>query len=189
MSPSLLSRRLKELEQARVVVRRTGDGGRPEYHLTEAGKELWPFVEQLGKWGQRWARAQIEDYDLDAGLLMWDMHRNLVQDRLPPERTVVRFEFEGTLRAKRRWWLVINQSRGDLCLLDPGYDVDLIVRTHLRTMTAVWMGDEPLLPNIRSGDIAIEGPLKLARALPAWLGLSPFATVKRPSPSTVAAGG
>ncbi len=183
MSPSLLSRRLKELEQAGVVIRRNGDGGRPEYNLTEAGKELWPFVEQLGKWGQRWARARIEEHDLDAGLLMWDMHRNLVKERLPPDRTVVRFDFEGTVRAKRRWWLVIYQSQGDLCLLDPGYDVDLIVRTHLRTMTAVWMGDEPLLPSVRKGDVVIEGPAKLARAFPGWLGLSLFAPVKRPSPS------
>lgn len=182
MSPSLLSRRLKDLEQAGVVVRRDGDDGRPEYHLTEAGKELRPLVEHLGQWGQRWARKRIEEYDLDAGLLMWDMHRNLVQEKLPPERTVVRFDFEGAMRAKKRYWLVIYQSQGDLCLLNPGYEVDLFVRTHLRTLTQVWMGDKDLASSVRNAEVVIEGPPKLARAFPGWLGLSPFAPVPRPYP-------
>ncbi len=42
MSPALLSRRLKELEEAGVIVRRRAQGSSDifEYHLTEAGREL-----------------------------------------------------------------------------------------------------------------------------------------------------
>jgi DNA-binding HxlR family transcriptional regulator len=182
MSPSLLSRRLKELEQAGAVERRNGEDGRPEYHLTEAGAELRPIIEQLGVWGQRWARSRILAHDLDAGLLMWDIHRNLRRDCLPPERTVVRFDFTGAVRSKRRWWLVIQQSRGDLCLLDPGYEVDLFLRAGLHTMTQVWMGDRPMLECLKSAEIVLEGPKDLARAFPTWLGLSLFAPVPRPTP-------
>jgi DNA-binding HxlR family transcriptional regulator len=182
MSPSLLSQRLKDLEVAGVVARSLGADQRPEYHLTPAGKELWPVIEHLGIWGQRWARARILDHDLDAGLLMWDIRRNLRRERLPERRTVVRFDFTGAATAKRRWWLVIERGHGDLCLLDPGYEVDLFVRTHLRTMTEVWMGDRPLLDAVRSEAIALEGPAKLVRAFSGWLGLSAFAPVKRPSP-------
>ncbi|MEA2748197.1 MAG: hypothetical protein QOI41_2340 [Myxococcales bacterium] len=181
MSPSLLSTRLKDLEAAGIVDRHEAGKGRTEYHLTPAGKELWPVIEHLGIWGQRWARSRILDNDLDAGLLMWDIHRNLRRDSLPAERTVVRFDFTGTVATKRRWWLVIEQRCGDLCLLDPGYEVDLFVRTHVRTMTEVWMGDRPLLPTVRSADIVIDGPAKLAKAFPGWLGLSKFAPVKRPA--------
>lgn len=43
ISPSLLSRRLKELEAAGVVERRSGaDGRAPEYHLTVAGAKRRP---------------------------------------------------------------------------------------------------------------------------------------------------
>ena len=45
MSSSLLSQRLKFLEQERVVERRQGASGRGfEYHLTDAGRELEPLI-------------------------------------------------------------------------------------------------------------------------------------------------
>src|SRR5215470_16343983 len=52
MSRSLLSRRLKQLEEIGVVRRRLGKRG-PEYHLTDAGREFAPLVQHLGEWGQR----------------------------------------------------------------------------------------------------------------------------------------
>src|SRR5215468_2520737 len=58
MSRTLLSRRLKELEEIGVVKRRAGAQG-PEYHLTEAGKEFAPIVEHLGEWGHRWFRTKF----------------------------------------------------------------------------------------------------------------------------------
>ncbi len=55
MSPSLLSKRLKELEEAGVIATvPTGQPGVVEYKLTEAGEELRPVVMSLGIWGQRW---------------------------------------------------------------------------------------------------------------------------------------
>ncbi len=49
MSPTLLSKRLKELEQAGVIAqRRTGRGGGAEYELTEAGKDLRGVIMSLG---------------------------------------------------------------------------------------------------------------------------------------------
>ena len=44
MSPSLLTKRLKELEAAGVIERRQAASGRAfEYHLTEAGRDDVPF--------------------------------------------------------------------------------------------------------------------------------------------------
>src|SRR5678816_3042325 len=56
MSPALLSRRLKDLEAAGVVVRRASrkEPGVFEYELTEAGQDLKPVVMAFGMWGQRW---------------------------------------------------------------------------------------------------------------------------------------
>ena len=50
MSRSLLSLRLKQLEQIGVVERKQGPHG-PEYHLTQAGREFAPMIRQLGEWG------------------------------------------------------------------------------------------------------------------------------------------
>ena len=35
---------------------------------------------------------------------------------------------------------MIDEGKVDLCAVDPGYEIDLYVRSSLRSMTAVWMG-------------------------------------------------
>ena len=78
MSPTLLSKRLKELEGAGVIeVRKTGRAGIPEYNLTRAGEDLRHIIMSLGVWGQRWVESSLSLKNLDPSLLMWDMRRNL----------------------------------------------------------------------------------------------------------------
>jgi len=183
MSRALLAKRLAELEDAGIVrsmPRRQGRGR--EYHLTAAGEELRPVIDRLGEWGQRWARAQIGSGDLDAGLLMWDIHRRLDLDALPPTRVVIRFDFRGApaaMRCPRTWWLVLDRPEIDLCLKDPGFPVDGVVTADLRALTRVWMGDVPLAEALRAGSIRLDGPPPFVRAFPTWLRLSGFAGVER----------
>src|SRR3954466_14175646 len=56
MSPTLLSQRLKELENAGIVERRKPKSAKGvfEYHLTAAGQAVRPVVEAMGFWGQKW---------------------------------------------------------------------------------------------------------------------------------------
>jgi DNA-binding HxlR family transcriptional regulator len=167
MSPSLLSRRLKELEQSGIVTRACADDGRSvEYHLTPAGHELAPIIDALGLWGRRWLQAHIEKHDLDAGLLMWDIRRKFDPGRLLSARTVIKFEFSGTTSGKRLWWLVVEAGEVELCLLDPGFELDLVVRTHLRTMTEIWMGDRACRDAIKAHDVTLEGDRALVRDFP-----------------------
>src|SRR3954451_5223797 len=53
-----LSKRLKQLEAARVVERVEHDGA-VTYELTAAGRELFPIVQAFGEWGQRWVRTAL----------------------------------------------------------------------------------------------------------------------------------
>ena len=62
MSPTLLSRRLEQLERAGIVERRVS-GKDVRYTLTEAGHELRPVVEAVGAWGVRWI-GELGDIDL-----------------------------------------------------------------------------------------------------------------------------
>jgi len=99
ISPSLLSRRLKELEAAGVVERRAGRNRRsPEYHLTAAGHETAAIVELFGAWGQRWVRNVLGEDELDEGLLMWAMRGNIDAGWFPPGRSVIQFTW-----TERRW--------------------------------------------------------------------------------------
>ncbi|MBW3602099.1 MAG: helix-turn-helix transcriptional regulator [Actinobacteria bacterium] len=178
MSPALLSKRLRTLMRAGLVDRFT-DGNRVTYVLTPAGEELHPIVESVGRWGTRWI-TQLGDADLDPHLLLWDMHRNLELAAFPDGRTVLRFTFPDVPPAAATWWIVVTRDEVDLCDTDPGHSVDVAVTTGLRALTEVWRGDRRFDEVLRSGELLVEGPAPLRRALPRWLKLSAFAAVPRP---------
>jgi len=174
MSPTLLSRRLRQLEAAGVVVR-VQDGRGIAYELTGAGKELGPLVELMASWGSKWVRRRLSADDLDAGLLMWDIRRTVDASRFPGRRTVVRFRFADAPSGKREWWLVSRDGVIDLCLEDPGFDVDVVVEAPLRIMTAIWMRDITFREAVRSFGLTVRGERALCRAFPEWLGASALA--------------
>ena len=177
ISPSLLSSRLKSLERAGVVKRQQTQSG-PRYGLTAAGEELRPIIMQLGVWGHRWARSELSKDDLDPSLLMWDIHRNLDAAFFTEARTVLLFEFSDYTSKYRLWWLVIRDGEVDVCLKDPGHEVNLHILTDLKTLTGVWMGDLSLGQAIRSGQIKVSGAQELRSSMSAWLGTNYFADIK-----------
>lgn len=186
MSRSLLSQRLKVLEDAGLVERRDRPGGTGhEYHLTVAGRELQPIVTGLGTWGQRWVRRQNDKDKLDPVLLMWDLRRNLDTRCLPQRTTVVMFWFRDVPGKRSRYWLKVERPEIELCLTNPGLDVELTVETTLRTMVDVWMGDRDVSEAVRGGAIELKGTPELTQTFPSWLLLSPFAKVER-SPANIA---
>jgi DNA-binding HxlR family transcriptional regulator len=178
MSPALLSKRLKELEKAGIVaVERRG--GTVDYTLTPAGMDLREVVMSLGIWGQRWVESQLSLRNLDPTLLMWDMRRNLIVKPLPPRKCTIQFQYPELPGAKKNFWLVVDNAVVDLCYFDPGFEIDLLVRSPLRTMTAVWMGLAKLRSEIDAGNIELDGDPAIAGAMQSWLGLSPFAKEER----------
>jgi DNA-binding HxlR family transcriptional regulator len=177
MSPSLLSSRLKSLEAAGVISKGKTTSG-ISYSLTEAGEELRPIVGQLGVWGQRWARGELSKKDLDPSLLMWDMHRRIDTTLFPKERRVLRFEFVDWPPKQRLFWLVVNDGEVDICIKDPGYDVDLFVQTTLKTMTHIWIGDFSLAKARREKKLVVDGDGELKRSIGKWIGCGQLAGIK-----------
>lgn len=177
MSPALLSQRLKELEAAGVVVRKQSAKGAPfEYRLTKAGAELRPLVEAFAVWGHRWVDKEVSLQHLDAQLLMWDIRRNLTPEPMPPRRSVIQFQFPEQAPAWRSFWLVVEPGAGaDLCVIDPGFDVDLYIASDLYTMTAIWMGYDSVRRAVAARRMHLTGDKKLASSMQAWLGMSPLA--------------
>jgi HxlR-like helix-turn-helix len=177
MSPALLTKRLRELEEAGIVARRrTRRGGTHEYQLTAAGKELGGVIESIGTWGQRWIDGGLSLENLDPTLLMWDMRRNLDPRPLPRRRCVIQFIHPDLQPARRNFWLVVEPDGGvDLCLIDPGYDIDLYVTTDVRTMTAVWMGLARLRDELAARRVSLAGNRGIGAQMERWLGYSHFA--------------
>ena len=110
---------------------------------------------------------------------MWDMRRRLDPDPLPPRRCTLHICYPELPQAARNYWLVVDGGKVDLCSFDPGYDIDLEIRTSLRTMTAIWIGLSSVRKELASGALELEGDKRLARSMEKWLGLSAFAGEKK----------
>ena len=178
ISPTLLSRRLKMLEQKGLLVRKSLPGQRSaEYHLTACGRELQPLIEVLAVWGMRWARGQMSDSELDVEFLMWDLQRRLQTDKLPGGETVLCFNFV-ELEKHKTWWLLVSNGEVDLCTENPGREVDLYINSGVRTLVEIWHGDLDLKLALREQRVRAHGNIHLMRTMPQWLGISPYADVR-----------
>lgn len=174
---SLLTQRLRSLEDAGVLTRKIkGNNKRAEYHLTEAGAEFMDVVKGLGDWGQKWVNHDITADDVDPKLLVWDMHRRINVDLLPPERVVVQLTFRGA--ATGDFWLLLERPEPSVCMHDPGFDIDLFLNADTIAIHKVWMGMESLADCLDDGRIELDGLTAHVNAFPGWLKLSDFAGVK-----------
>lgn len=180
MSPTLLSRRLKQLEAEGIVLRRRQPRRKSwSYHLTPAGREFVPLVEELGVWGQRWARRQLARHEIDLGLLIWSLERSVDAAAFGAGCTsLVQLQFTDQPAAKRTWWFLNRDGRCELCLDDPGVEVTLHLACTLPDMIYIVRGDLALGRAIDEGRIEVSGTARARRALRGWLNLGPLTRVR-----------
>ena len=180
MSPSLLSKRLKEMEAKGLVQRReSGVGAHAEYLTTDQANELEPIVVRLGEWAHRNIESDVSLQCLDARMLMWNIRRKLDRSALPISKCVIQFTLNNGPNEQANYWLVIKPGlETDLCYLDPGHNVDLFIIGELRAMTSAWMGHSSFETEINKGAISLVGHSGMARSLTKWLIRSSFAKQK-----------
>jgi len=186
MSPTLLSRRLKQFEAEGVIERRrSGSGKTWTYHLTAAGAEFVPLVEGLGVWGQRWSRRQLAENEIDLGLLLWSLERSVKADAFGTKQAVVRLQFSDQPSGKDLWWFVNNDGQCELCLEDPGFETTLYLACTLPDMIRIIRGDLPLTRALDTDRLEAIGAARARKRLAAWLNLSPLSSIEsqRPEPA------
>jgi hypothetical protein len=66
----------------------------------------------------------------------------------------------------------------DLCLDDPGSEIDLYLTATLRDMIYLRRGDLPLARALESGRLEAVGSARAVRVLPRWLGIPALAKVR-----------
>ncbi len=168
ISPTVLSGRLKKMEQHGLLVHKKSSGQKGgEYRLTKSGMELAPIIDSLARWGLRWARDQLCDTDLDAGSFMWDFHRTLQVDELPDGQTVFCVMFSDVGEANK-WWMVAAREAVDLCNDDPGYEVDAYITAPLAVLADVWVGLTDLRAQLKSQQILMTGERQIVNSAERW---------------------
>jgi DNA-binding HxlR family transcriptional regulator len=177
MSPALLSKRLKELQEWGLVERRpTKRDGLAEYHLTAAAEELRPIIVALGCWSHKWVDTALTLENLDPRLLMWQIRRCLTPIPAPRRKTVIQITYPELPKKDRHFWLIVAPGQEiDLCSIDPGFDVDLYVTSDLRAMTKAHMGHSTFDAELRKGTIKCTGDDLVRANLRKWFGQSIFA--------------
>ena len=179
ISPALLSARLKSLEEQGLVVRRRPSGQRShEYWPTQACTELGPVLVAMGNWGMLYARHTVLDADLNVELLMLYLERSIDPKHLIGDESVIQFKFSDLSR-QQDWWILVRNDKAELCLKDPGKDVDVYFCSTLRMMHDVWMGDRTWREATAAGELVIEGERALLRNIGDWLKPSMFANSPR----------
>lgn len=177
-SPTVLSRRLRQLEAEGIVERRRSSTGRSwTYHLTPAGKEFVPIVSALGVWGARWASRELADHEVDASLLLWALERGARSDAFGDRRVTIKLTFIDQPSRKWHYWYLIEEGTTHLCVTDPGFEVDLYVATTLHDMIYIWRGDLPLARAQDEDRIEVIGEAWVRRAFPQWLARSGYAHI------------
>ena len=172
ISRSLLATRLRQLQAAGVIEKQVNKSGRQttEYHLTQAGQEIHTIINALLIWGANWAFGDPTPEQLDPLLLLWWMHDRVNVDLLPPDRTVIQFDFSGA--STDTYWLVLSAEDVTLCLTDPGYEINVWVNASLAAFFKVWLGRIDYQEAIGSEDIRVDGIPQHVRAFPTWFAWS-----------------
>ena len=174
---SLLRQRLGLLEQIGVLARVAKARGRgSRYLLTEAGRELWEVCDALGRWGTRWLEAA--PWHLDPYVVLWSFAQNAPTERLPAGHVTVRLDFIDQPLKNRHFWLVLDGGEIELCVSDPGFTPDLIVRAETEAFARWYMGQLSWAELLRAGRVSIDGPRALARAFPGWTDRSRYAPLE-----------
>ena len=171
ISPTLLSRRLKEMEKQGLVERLEDPAkGTVDYVRTPKAIELEPVLELLGDWAYRHVEPDVALNNLKPDYLMWNLRRQIDPSQLPDRRVVVRFHFPDCKQEEATYWLIVRPGMpADLCLIDPSFDVDLFVEAELRALGSVWMGYSSLQTEISNDRVFLTGDPLLTRTIDRWL--------------------
>ncbi len=184
LSPSLLSRRLKELMASGLVLRHESAGGVVTYRATATAEELEPLLHGLGEWAHRNIDPEIGLREIDHRMLMWNIRRKIDVSALPRRRAVVQFTLREDGTEPVDYWLLIRpNAETDLCVVDPKQNVDLFILSDLRALARAWVGHSSFSAEISAGRIELIGDADMASSLTRWMLRSSFAC--DPSPRAV----
>ncbi|MFN0193988.1 MAG: winged helix-turn-helix transcriptional regulator [Aestuariivirga sp.] len=178
MSPTLLSTRLKQMEKNGLVRRDVnGATGEIQYRTTPLADGLSPIVKALGDWAHRNVDAAVCLEEVDVRILMWNLRRKVNTAVLPRHRkSVIQFIFPELPDAERNYWILGRPGEpADICMIDPGHDVDLYVTADALALASAWIGHSTLQAEMAREKIVLTGDALLMNSIGDWMVRSSFA--------------
>ena len=123
----------------------------------------------LALWAQRNIEAEVAIAAPNVSAMMWAARRKTILAELPQRRVVVQFHFSGARQGEERYWLVAKPgAEADICISDPGTDVDLYVETSAESMAALMLGRSTVAAEIDNGSLFLSGDPRMIRNIESW---------------------
>jgi len=180
MSRTLLSKRLKELEQRGLIKKVVKPNNRDTcYELTVSGQSLSTVVFGIADWSQEWLHIEPALEDVDTDHLLWSLRRSARYHPDLPRKFTAHIYFSDQVPSRQNGWLIFDDGEVELCIIDHGFDVDVQVEATAATLTKVFMGWSNFSDEVASGSLKLHGPEKYTRNAEKWLGHSRLADIKQ----------
>jgi DNA-binding HxlR family transcriptional regulator len=171
ISPGLLSRRLKELEEMGLVERVTDRAtGSVDYLRTETAIALEPALNALAQWAQCHIEAEVALCTATVSNLMWKMRKAFLSEALPRRRVVMQFRFSDPDLDYSTYWAILQPgAEAEICSSIPGFDIDLYVETNRVSLHGILLGRTTVATELANGQLYLSGDAVLARTMTQWL--------------------
>ena len=170
ISPSILSKRLKDLEELGLVERLDDPAtGAVDYVRTPMALALEPALAALSDWAQQNVDAELALRTTTASNLMWKIRAHFDTDALPQRRIVMRFHFDDKGLKFNTYWVLCNPGAPvEICSSIPDYDVDLYIDTNVKSLSAIMIGRSSFAREIDLSRLYMSGDPVLQRNTDQW---------------------
>jgi DNA-binding HxlR family transcriptional regulator/putative sterol carrier protein len=150
---NLLTKRLRELEQADIVARRVlpPPAGSTVYELTERGVGLEPVVFALGKWGRQFMGESVPGEVSRPGWYMVALRATFRSDAA--QRFAARYD----LRIDGEMFVVAIEDGRIQVAPGPPANADVTLTTDLQTLIGLVSGELTPAAAVRSGKAIVDG--------------------------------
>ena len=175
ISPALLSKRLKELEDLGLVDRIEDPAtGSVDYIRTQMAIDLEPALNALAMWAQCHIEAEVALCDTSVSPLMWKMRKIILVDELPKRRVVIQFRFSDDVDYNTYWALIQPGAEVEICTAIPGYDVDLFIETSATSLSAIILARTTVARELDAGRLYLSGDALLRKTMHRWLDVTDY---------------
>ncbi|WP_308797156.1 winged helix-turn-helix transcriptional regulator [Agromyces silvae] len=161
MSQNVLTQRLRDLEQADVLVRRRGLPPSPGlvYELTDHGRDLEPVLLALGRWGSPLPPGPDSADELSPDALVVALRTTFDAAAVAGLHATVRLELPGDA-----FMLTVHDGRLQVQRGDA--PADAVLAASVRVVQELVFDERPLQDAVRLGDARVSGDLaRMARIL------------------------
>ncbi len=180
MSRTLLSNRLKELEERGLVRKVVKSNQRDtKYSLTKSGKSLSTVVFGMADWGQEWLHIEPSLENVDADHLFWSIRRSARPHPDLPSPFVVHIFLSDQPKNRQSCWLLFEDDDVELCIIDHDFEVDVQIEATAKNLVKVYLGWEKFSSAIAKANVILRGPKQYTSLIQKWFGLSRLADIKK----------